>query len=56
MNASQHRSAARLTQRVPWLCVPLLQEVCPFQLMLIVSMDRYWKDVKWFYKFIPTSG
>src|SRR5580658_1497825 len=23
-------SAARLTQRVPWLCVPLLREVCLF--------------------------
>jgi len=23
-------SAARLTQRVPWLCVPLSREVCPF--------------------------
>lgn len=27
-------SATRLTQKVPWLCVPLSREVCPFRLLL----------------------
>jgi hypothetical protein len=27
-------SATRLTRRVPWLCVPLSREVCPYRLLI----------------------
>jgi hypothetical protein len=39
-------SAARLTQRVPWLCVPLLQEVCLFDCYRFQTMVPFRRQVK----------
>jgi hypothetical protein len=41
-------SATRLTQRVPWLCVPLSQEVCLFDCYLLQRMLPFGDQVKQF--------
>jgi hypothetical protein len=40
------RSAARLTQRVPWLRVPLSQEVCLFDCNCQLTLDGSHSEVK----------